>query len=136
MKFEQFNLMPNPSASSKMFRPLSNCFEHLQSLLQFVFKKVNFFYNYSMQAIITVSWYETALDYKQWILDPKIEKFPYLVLKLSATVTLWSINHSEKRGKNIKAGSYNGARTVYNTPTPWLMLLLVLGKSRVKQKLC
>ena len=38
------------------------------------------------KAIITRSWFETALNYKLWILDPKIEEFPFLVHKLSVTL--------------------------------------------------
>ena len=33
----------------------------------------------SARAIITHSWFETALDYKPRVLDPKIEEFPCLV---------------------------------------------------------
>ena len=36
---------------------------------------------------ITRSYFETALNYKPWILDPKIEEFPCLVHKLSVTLT-------------------------------------------------
>ena len=31
---------------------------------------------FSKGAIITRSWFETALNFKPWILDPKIEEFP------------------------------------------------------------
>ena len=44
-------------------------------------------FNYHMHAIITRSWFETTLDYKLWILDPKIEEFPCLVHELSVTLT-------------------------------------------------
>ena len=36
--------------------------------------------NYRTRAKITRSWFETALDYKTLILDPKIEEFPCLVV--------------------------------------------------------
>ena len=42
-------------------------------------------YKYSMGAIITHSWFETALNYKPRILDPKFEEFPCLVHKLFVT---------------------------------------------------
>ena len=42
---------------------------------------------YRTRAIITRSWFETALDYKPRILDPKIEEFPCLVHKLSVILT-------------------------------------------------
>ena len=42
---------------------------------------------YRTRAIITRSWFETALNYKPRILDPKIEEFPCLVHKLSVTLT-------------------------------------------------
>ena len=42
---------------------------------------------YRTRAIITRSWFETALNYKPRILDPKIEEFPCLLHKLSVTLT-------------------------------------------------
>ena len=44
-------------------------------------------FKYRTRAIITCSWFETALNYKPRILDPKIEEFPCLVHKLSVTLT-------------------------------------------------
>ena len=41
--------------------------------------------------IITHSWFETALNYKPRILDPKIEKFPCLVHKMSKTKQQWKL---------------------------------------------
>ena len=45
------------------------------------FKWTNFFQwvVYQMRAIKTRSWFETALEYKPWILDTNIEKFACLV---------------------------------------------------------
>ena len=42
---------------------------------------------YPTCATITCSWFEAALNYKLPILDPKIEEFPFLVHKLSVTLT-------------------------------------------------
>ena len=42
---------------------------------------------YRTPAIITRSWFETALDYKPRFLGPKIEEFPILVHKLSVILT-------------------------------------------------
>ena len=42
---------------------------------------------YRTCAIITISKFETALDYKLQNLDPKIEDFPCLVHKLPLTLT-------------------------------------------------
>ena len=52
-----------------------------------VIKWLVFFLLLSTHAIITLSEFETALDYKPRILDPKIEEFPCLVHKLSVTVS-------------------------------------------------
>ena len=54
---------------------------------------------YRTLAIITRSWFETALDYK-----------PYISLKNLLLI----INHSEKWGKNYTSPAYNGARTLIN----------------------
>ena len=60
-----------------------------------------------MPAIITHSWFETALDYKTRILETKIEEFPCLVHKLSVTLT------AVKNGvKIVQTTGYNGSRTV------------------------
>ena len=40
-----------------------------------------------MRATITRCKFETALNYEPWILDPKVEEFPCLVLKLFETLT-------------------------------------------------
>ena len=40
-----------------------------------------------MRATITRSLFQTTLNYKPSILDPKIEEFPCLVHKLSVTLT-------------------------------------------------
>ena len=42
---------------------------------------------YLTGAIVTRSWFETALDHKPRILGPKMEEFPSLVDKLSAILT-------------------------------------------------
>ena len=42
-------------------------------------------FKYRTHAIITCSWFETALNYKPRILDPKIEEFPCLVPGLFST---------------------------------------------------
>ena len=42
---------------------------------------------YCTCTITTLSWFETALDYKLRILGPKIEDFPCLLHKLSVTLT-------------------------------------------------
>ena len=42
---------------------------------------------YRTGAIMTRSWFETDLDYKPRILDPKFEEFPCLVHKLSVILT-------------------------------------------------
>jgi len=47
----------------------------------------NYQFEYRTRAIITRSWFETALDYKPRILEPKIEEFSCLVHKLSVTLT-------------------------------------------------
>ena len=44
-------------------------------------------WEYRMRSIITRSWFETTLDYRLRILDPKIEEFPCLVHKLSVKLT-------------------------------------------------
>ena len=54
---------------------------------------------YRTHAIITGSWFETALDYKPRILDPKIEEFPCLVHKLSVTLTAPNYKPQWKMGK-------------------------------------
>ena len=41
---------------------------------------------YRTRATINRSWFETALNYKPRILDPKIEEFPGLVYKLSVNL--------------------------------------------------
>ena len=48
-----------------------------------------------MRAIKTRSWFETALDYKPWILDTNIEKLPFLVHEYIVCNT----NRSEKWGE-------------------------------------
>ena len=61
---------------------------------------------YRTRAIITRSWFETALDYKPWILVPT-----FLVYVLKWFVILTSL--ALKNGvKDIKAAGYNGACTV------------------------
>ena len=42
---------------------------------------------YRTRAILTRSWFETALDYKPRILGQAIEEFPRLVHKLSVILT-------------------------------------------------
>ena len=42
---------------------------------------------YRTRTILTRSLFETALNYKPRILDPKIKEFPCLVHKLSVTLT-------------------------------------------------
>ena len=56
---------------------------------------------YRTHAIITCSWFETAHNYKPPILDPKIEEFPYLVHKLSVTVTALQYKPQWKMGWKI-----------------------------------
>ena len=55
-------------------------------------------YKYCTRAIITHSWFETALDYKPQILDPKIEEFPCLVHKLFVTLTALQYRPQWKMG--------------------------------------
>ena len=43
--------------------------------------------DYSTHAIITHSWFETALDYKPRILGPNIKGFPFIVHKLPIILT-------------------------------------------------
>ena len=54
--------------------------------------------NYCTHVIITLSWFETTLDYKPWILDPEIEEFPCLVHKLSVTLTTLQYKWQWKMG--------------------------------------
>ena len=53
---------------------------------------------YRTRAIITGSWFETALDYKPWILDPVIEEFPFLVHKLPVILTALQYKLLSKMG--------------------------------------
>ena len=62
---------------------------------------------YSTCAIITRSWFETALDYKPRILGPT---FLVYVLKWSVILTSLALKNGVK---NIQTAGYNGARTVY-----------------------
>ena len=55
-------------------------------------------YTYRASAIVTRSWFETALDYKSRILGPKIEEFPCLVHKLSVTLTALQYKPQWKMG--------------------------------------
>ena len=83
--------------SLKMPNPLAICTQFLQ------FSSLK----YSMPSTITCPWFETALNYKPRILDPKIEEFPCLVHKLSVQTSIstntnrstYNINRSEKWGK-------------------------------------
>ena len=50
------------------------------------------------RAIITRSWFETALDYKSRILGQKIEAFPFLVHKLSVILTALQYKPQWKMG--------------------------------------
>ena len=53
---------------------------------------------YRTRAIITRSWFETALDYKLQNLDPKIEEFPCLVHKFAVTPTALQYKPQWKMG--------------------------------------
>ena len=54
--------------------------------------------DYHTPAIITRSWFETALDCKPRILDSKIEEFLVLVHKLSVTLTTLQYKPQRKMG--------------------------------------
>ena len=64
-----------------------------------------------MRAIITRSWFETALDYKPRILGPT---FLVYVLKWSVILTSFYLKDGVK---NIQTAGYIGARTVDSKPT-------------------
>ena len=55
-------------------------------------------FEYRMRATITHSWFETALNYKPRILDPKIEEFPCLVDKLPVKLTTLQYKPQWKTG--------------------------------------
>jgi hypothetical protein len=61
---------------------------------------------YRTRAIITLSWFETALDYKPQILGPT---FLVYVLKWSVILTSLALKDGVK---DIQTAGYNGARTV------------------------
>ena len=63
---------------------------------------------YRIRAIITRSWFETALDYKLRILGPT---FLVYVLKWSVILTSLTLKNGVK---NIQTAGYNGARTVFS----------------------
>ena len=75
MSFFSFCLDANLPGKSKDIRYIWNC----QII---IIKVIN-----NTLAIITGSWFETALNYKPQILGSKIEEFPYLVHELSVIAT-------------------------------------------------
>ena len=66
---------------------LSKLYPKLKLKAFFPSKSAKIGFKYHMLTIITRSRFETALDLKPRILDPKIEQFPDIVHELSVTLT-------------------------------------------------
>ena len=89
---------------------------------------------YRTRAIITRSWFETALVYKPQILASKIEEFHCLVHKLSVTLTALQYKPRWRWGKNIQTGC-NGTRTVSKSGFFKKRLFLNIEKKQTGQSL-
>ena len=99
----EISLLPKKygSGSQKGWRLCSVLCRWVQNIAIFIISE------YHTRAIITRSWFETALNYKPRIFDPKMDEFPCLAHKFSVTLT------AVKNGlENIQTAGYNGARTV------------------------
>ena len=73
---------------------------------------------YRTRAIITRSWFETALNYKPRILDSNNEELPFFSTKAVCNSNLSTIYTAVKNGvKEIQTAGYNGVRMVDNTLT-------------------
>ena len=79
---------------------------------------------YRTRAIITRSWFETALDYK-----PRILGLTFLVYVLKQSVVLTALDY--KNGvKSIQTAGYNSARTVHKSGMIYRSMLSVETISR------